>query len=121
MMIPSRLALYAFFAGRKLACRQVRAGCAGCMECYLDYEHISAAQADITDLYKRLGGTTGAKGICALEKEELRSYVSKIRQDIARAFGATAVQQLAITATGEKPDTRYGIGLDREKIKLIQR
>jgi CRISPR-associated protein Csx14 len=119
-MMPSRLALYAFFAGRKLACRLVRAGCAGCEACYLDYEKISEAQKDITELYKKLGGVTENKGICALEIEELRSYVSKIRQDIARAFGAQAAGQLAVQATGKKPDTRYGIGLEREKIRLVE-
>lgn len=119
-MMPSRLALYAFFAGRKIKCRLVRAGCHGCAGCFLDYEQISAAQTDITDIYKKLGGTTKNKGICALEKEELRSYVSKIRQDITWIFGATAAVQLAVISTGKKPDTRYGIWLDREKIKLME-
>jgi len=120
-MMPSRLALYAFFAGRKLKCRLVRAGCSGCAECYLDYEQISEAQTDITDIYKKLGGITENKGICALEKEELRSYVSKIRQDIVRVFGVQAASELTVQAVGKKPDTRYGIGLEREKIKLINK
>ncbi len=119
-MMPSRLALYAFLADRKLDCRLVRAGCGGCTDCYLDYEQISNAQAVITDIYRKIGGTTEGKGICALEKDELRSYVSKIRQDIGRAFGATAAQQLAVTSAGRKPGTRYGIGMDREKIRLVQ-
>ncbi|MDM7986618.1 MAG: CRISPR-associated ring nuclease Csm6 [Smithella sp.] len=119
-MMPSRLALYAFLAGRKLDCRLVRAGCGGCTDCYLDYEQISNAQAVITDIYRKIGGTTEGKGICALEKDELRAYVSKIRQDIGRAFGATAAGQLAVTSAGRKPGTRYGIGMDREKIKLIK-
>jgi CRISPR-associated protein (TIGR02584 family) len=118
-MMPSRLALYAFFAGRKLDCLLVRAGCGGCTDCYIDFSQISAAQKDITNLYKKLGGTTESKGICALEKEELRSYVSKIRQDLGRTFGVQAASQLCVQAVGKKPDTRYGIGLDREKIKVM--
>lgn len=119
-MMPSQLALYAFLAARKLDCRLVRAGCGGCTDCYLDYEQISNAQDVITDIYRKIGGTTQGKGICALEKDELRSYVSKIRQAIGRAFGATAVQQLAVTSAGTKPGTRYGIGIDREKIRIIE-
>ncbi len=119
-MMPSRLALYAFFAMQKLGCCQVRAGCGGCTECYLDFYQISAAQKDITNLYKKLGGSTQNKGICALEKEELLSYVSKIRQDLARTFGMQAASQLGVQAVGKKPDTSYGIRMDREMIRLIE-
>jgi len=119
-MMSSRLALYAFFAGQKQTCRKVRAGCADCADCYLDFSQISTAQKDITALYKKLGGTTENKGICALEKDELRAYVSKIRKDLQNAFGAQAASQLGIQAVGKKPDTRYGISLERERIAIIK-
>jgi len=36
-----------------------------------------------------------------------------------KAFGAQAAAQLAIEAVGKKPDTRYGIALEKDKIKII--
>lgn len=119
-MMPSRLALYAFLAGQKLQCRLLRTTCRGCSSCYLDYRQISENQTVITALYQRLGGTTGNKGICALEKDELRAYVSKIRKDLQNAFGAQAVERLAVEAVGKKPDTRYGIPMERERIRLVE-
>ncbi|MDD4240723.1 MAG: CRISPR-associated ring nuclease Csm6, partial [Smithellaceae bacterium] len=119
-MMPSRLALYAFFAARKLDCRLVRPDCRDCAECYADYRQISDEQGAITDFYRRLGGATEDKGICALEKDTLRAYVSKIRKDLMKAFGAQAAAKLAIEAVGRKPDTRYGIALERESIRLVE-
>lgn len=118
-MMPSRLALYAFFIRQKLQCRKQRAGCRDCTECYLDFRQISDEQQSITELYKRLGGAAENKGICALEKDSLRAYVSKIRQDIRNTFGAAAAAQLAVESIGKRPDTLYGIKLDREKMKMI--
>lgn len=119
-MMPSRLALYAFLAMQKAQCRLLRTSCRNCTECYLDYRQISDGQHIITDVYRKLGGATEKKGICALEKDELRAYVSKIRKDLMKAFGAQASAQLAIAAVGKKPDTRYGIALEREKIRLVE-
>lgn len=50
----------------------------------------------------------------------MRAYVSKIRKDLMNAFGAQAAAQLAIEAVGKKPDTRYGIALERERIRLVE-
>jgi CRISPR-associated protein Csx14 len=119
-MMPSRLALYAFLAGQKVQCRLLWTSCRGCADCYLDYGQISDRQHIITDVYRKLGGATEKKGICALEKDELRAYVSKIRKDLMNAFGAQAAAQLAIEAVGKKPDTRYGIALERERIRLVE-
>lgn len=119
-MMPSRLALYAFLAMQKQQCRLLSANCRDCKACYLDYRQVSAIQMMITGLYQRLGGTTEKKGICALDKDELRAYVSKIRKDLQKAFGVQAAEVLAVEAVGRKPDTRYGIPLEREKIRLIE-
>lgn len=118
-MMPARLALYAFFILQKQQCRVIHPRCRNCADCYLDYQRISDGQQIITSFYRRLGGATEKKGICALEKEELRAYISKIRKDLQKAFGAQAAAQLAVESVGKKPDTRYGIPMDREKIKLI--
>lgn len=119
-MMPSRLALYAFLAMQKRDCRLLSASCRNCAECYLDYRQMSKAQDAITDIYRRLGGVTENKGICALEKEELRTYVSKIRRDIQKAFGAQTASLLAVEAAGLKPDTRYGIPMERDRIRIMR-
>ncbi|HPK21765.1 MAG TPA: CRISPR-associated ring nuclease Csm6 [Smithella sp.] len=118
-MMPSRLALYAFLALQKQQCSRLRTSCRNCTACYLDYRQISEEQNAITGFYHRLGGAVDHKGICALEIEELRTYVSKIRKDIQKAFGAQAADLLAVAAIGKRPDTRYGIALEREKICII--
>jgi len=118
-MMPSRLALYAFLAMQKQQCRLVSASCGKCTGCYLDYRQISDGQKTITEYYRQLGGVTEDKGICALDKDALRSYVSKISKDLQKAFGAQAAGLCAVEAVGKKPDTRYGIPMDRERIKLI--
>jgi CRISPR-associated protein Csx14 len=35
-------------------------------------------------------------------------------------FGAQAAQLLAVEAAGKKPDTRYGIPMERERIRFIE-
>ncbi len=119
-MMPSRLALYSFLVMQKLQCRLLRANCRNCRECYLDYRQISDGQNIITDFYRKLGGVAEQKGICALEKDELRAYISKIRKDLMKAFGAQAAAELTIETFGRKPDTRYGIALEKEKIRLVE-
>ena len=118
-MMPSRLALYAFFIWQKKQCRMMRSNCRNCAECYLDFLDISKQQDKINELYQRLAGHIGDEGICRLEKESFRVYVSKIRQDIQRTFGLPALAQLAVAAAGKKPDKRYGIRMDRAKTRLI--
>lgn len=118
-MMPSRLALYTFLAFQKQECRLLSASCRGCTACYLDYRQISDRQETITDFYMRLGGTKTDKGICALVKEDLRTYVSKINKDLQKAFGMQAAQLLGVATSGKKPDTSYGLAMDRERIKLL--
>lgn len=119
VMMPSRLALYAFLIQQKMKCAVMRNSCHGCADCYLDFRQISEGQQIITGFYKKLGGVTEDKGICALDKESLRTYVSKIRQDIQKTFGMTAASQLSVESSGKKPDTRYGIPMDRERIQIV--
>lgn len=118
-MMPSRLALYAFFVWQKKQCRMISASCRNCSACYLDFRDISNQQDKINEFYRQLAGHVGDAGICRLEKDSLRVYVSKIRQDIQRAFGLPALAQLAVEAVGKKPDKRYGIKMEREKIQII--
>jgi len=121
---PARLALYAFFAEQKTSCKQARS-CAGCDECWLDAPAI-VADRRIVELYKRIptvrySEIMGDSGITRLSKEDFRSYRSKIRKDLCAAFGHSHIEELEISATGERPDTRYGIRLDKDRIAFSDR
>ncbi|MDT8405445.1 hypothetical protein, partial [Sulfuriflexus sp.] len=58
-------------------------------------------------------------GILALDAENFRSYRAKLRKTLERAFGPAVAEQLEITATGKRPGTRYGLGISRERIRVV--
>lgn len=123
-MMPARLGLYAFFALQKKDCKEDVASCRGCTECYLEVNEILERREKITELYAKIAGTRelcemSDTGIRGLTSENFHSYKSKIRQDLERGFGLYALADLAIEATGKKPDTRYGIKMDKGKIRII--
>lgn len=119
-MHPTRLALYAFFAERKSTCR-LDTCCLGCSECFVEAAMIDGKA--IADLYQRIPGARllaemSDSGIGGLTGENFRSYKSKIRKDILTAFGANHASDLEIASSGSRPDTRYGIRLDRRRIRI---
>lgn len=59
-----------------------------------------------------------AGGITALDQENFNSYKSKIRKSLLRRFGNGLAINLEISATGERPMTRYGIRLDKTRIRI---
>ncbi len=123
-LMPARLALYAFFAMQKKDCRKPARTCRGCADCYLDYARISERQESISKLYgqiarNREGSEMSDSGIKGLTAENFNSYKGKIRRDLAQAFGLDAAEILAIRGHGRKPDTRYGIGIDRDRVQVI--
>jgi CRISPR-associated protein Csx14 len=74
-------------------------------------------------MYERIPGgrlidEMSDSGISALNRENFQSYKSKIRRDLLTAFGQSRVAELEISATGSRPDTRYGIRLDRSRIRM---
>jgi len=124
-MMPARLALYAFFLmeKRNAGCNAQR--CRGCTDCSLEFAEIRQRQGEISDLYRRI--TEGARdpfamsdtGILGLTVENFNSYKGKIRRDLLDAFGAAVDRKLNIEGKGKKPDTRYGVSLDRSKIRVV--
>ncbi len=123
-MMPARLALYAFFALQKKGCTREVGSCRGCDDCYLDFSGIASRQGEITKIYRQVAGGRDTwemsdTGILGLNAENFNSYKGKIRKELERGFGAYATPQLAIEAVGHRPDTRYGITLDREKIRIV--
>lgn len=120
-MHPTRLALYAFFAERKKECRLDRL-CAGCEECFLEATEIVASNA-VSRMYERIPGgrmidEMSDSGICSLSRENFQSYKSKIRRELLAAFGQGHIEKLEISSSGSRPDTRYGILLDRNQIRM---
>ena len=123
-MMPSRLALYAFFAMRKKDCVRDNADCRRCTDCYLDMGGVLAEQERITDIYRRMVPNRDFEamsdsGILGLTKENFNSYKSKIGEILKQGFGLGALPEIVIDSTGVKPDTRYGLKIDRDQIRVI--
>jgi CRISPR-associated protein (TIGR02584 family) len=123
-MMPARLALYAFFALRKKDCPQSANTCKSCDGCFLDAAEVFAHQDAITNLYRRLCGSRpldemSDSGILGLTAQNFNSYKARIRHDLRDAFGAPASEKLEIASTGHRPDTRYGLRLDKSAIEVV--
>ncbi len=123
-MMPAKIALYSLFARQKKDCPLERDGCEGCTECYLTMEDIHGKQAVIADSYRRLVGKKDLTemsdtGIIELNLQNFQSYKSKLKTDLSRSFGLYALRELAIESTGKKPDTAFGLPIDKKRVKLI--
>jgi len=120
-MHPARLALYAFFAGRKKECRLTQP-CADCTDCFLEAAEMIGNEA-VTRMYERIPGgrlidEMSESGIRSLDMENFQSYKSKIRNDLLNAFGQAALADLEISSCGTRPGLKYGIRLDRNRIRM---
>lgn len=123
-MMPARLALYAFFALQKKACNKDMTSCHGCKECYLDINGIYERQQEIAEIYRQISGgrendVLSDSGITSLDERNFNAYKSKIRKDLEQGFGLYGLADLAIESVGKRPDTRYGIKIDRNRIRVI--
>jgi CRISPR-associated protein (TIGR02584 family) len=122
-MMPARLALYAFFVMQKKNCHKPLRSCRNCTDCYLDFIQISARQDEITDLYRKIARSRepsemSDSGITGLTAENFNSYKGKVRRDLAGAFGFYIAGRIAVEGKGKRPDTRYGIRMDRDQIRI---
>ena len=122
-LMPARLALYAFFVLQKKNCPHPERRGKTCDACFIDIQTVMERQPEITALYRRLRGTRpleemSSTGILGLTPENFNSYKTRINQDLETAFGVPAVERIGITAIGRRPNTRYGIRLERRKIQI---
>lgn len=120
-LLPAWLALYAFFANRKKECR-LRRSCQGCTECYLSAADLVQDEG-VGAMYQKIIGLQPLRefsdsGITSLSKANFQSYKSKIRQALIRAFGQSHAADLEITAAGTRPESRYGLRIDRQRIRM---
>ena len=123
-MMPAHMALYAFFVMQKKNCTQETESCGNCTECFLDIQTVFEKQDQITDLYRKVSGTRPINemsdyGITGLDKNNFNSYKSKIKENLQRSFGPYALKDLEIASTGTRPNTRYGVLMDKAKIEIV--
>lgn len=123
-LMPARLALYAFFARLKQEADCQADRCGRCDRCFLALPEILARQADISALHARLqggksGGALSDTGIQALNQENFNSYRTKLNRDLQECFGQPAAAELGIVSRGRRPGVRYGLPLERTRIRII--
>jgi CRISPR-associated protein (TIGR02584 family) len=123
-MMPARLALYAFFATQKKSCRHDDVSCTGCTDCFLDIQSVFERQDQITTFYKKMAGSRPLSemsdtGITNLNSDNFNMYKGKIKRDLLNRFGPYALAELEIASMGARPNTCYGILIDKAKIEII--
>ncbi|MDI6796734.1 MAG: CRISPR-associated ring nuclease Csm6, partial [Desulfatibacillaceae bacterium] len=119
----AHMALYAFFAIQKKDCEKPLS-CKACTECFLPLPQILEHSQDIERLYRRIAGTRplvqmSTTGIASLDAENFNSYKSKIKRSLQKSFGQHAMQELEIASSGSRPDTCYGLPLQKERIRIV--
>jgi len=119
---PAPLALYAFFAEQKLRCERPHS-CAGCTDCWLEPDELERAPR-LAELYRAIPSTrhmeiVPSTSIVKLDAEGFRSYRSKINRSLKNGFGNTSAHELEITPAGRRPNTRYGLPIDKERIDIL--
>jgi len=123
-LMPSHMALYAFFATVKKDCAKPGETCGDCRDCFLEMEPFLRHQDSISQIYQKLCQGRSAtemsdSGIIGLNPENFRSLRSKINKAIAAAFGPMAAKEIEISSTGSRPDTRYGILMDKARLEIV--
>ncbi len=123
-LMPARLALYAFFAMQKKECPKVDNNCGNCTDCFLDIQSVFEKQGQITDYYRKISrgrplDEMSDTGITGLISENFNMYKGKIKNDLMNRFGPHALKKLEIASEGTRPNTRYGIMMDKGKIEIV--
>jgi len=117
---PSLMALYALLTLHKQEAYCSKTCRRECVDCYLNVDQILARQSDMTRIYQRLTSREPVKsGATALDVEHIVQYRSKINRAIRTTYGEYEARCLQICSVGERPDTRYGIGLERGLIRVV--
>ena len=123
-MKPAWLALYAFFAMQKKDCPNETDRCGNCTDCFIDVQTLFEKQELITDLYRRVSGSRpldemSDTGITGLSSDNFNMYKGKIKHELLMRYGPYALKDLEITSTGARPNTCYGIRMDKGKIEIL--
>lgn len=124
-LMPARLALYAFFAMYKKEVECDTANCKGCEKCFIQSAQIFAEhETSIAKLYRRIEpgkdhDAMSSTGITALSAENFNTYKSRLHKDLEKAFGRLEAEKLAISSKDKRPNTCYGLKLDKNQIRIV--
>ena len=123
-MMPAPLALYTFFAMQKKNCLKEVEICGNCIDCFLDIHMVYEKQKDINNIYKKISGSRpldemSDTGIINLSSDNFNTYKAKIKKNLLSRFGQYALKELEIASKGTRPNTRYGILIDKAKIEIV--
>ena len=122
-LMPARMALYTFFIMQKKNCSKCVESCDNCNECFIDIQSVFEKQAEITDIYRKICGTRPLNemtdgGIIKLDNHNFMMYKSRIKENLRDRFGLYALKDLEISSIGSRPNTRYGIRMDKSAIEV---
>ena len=121
---PSRMALYAFFVMQKKNCEKDVETCGNCTDCFMDIQEVFKSQDEITRIYRNISGTRplnemSKTGITGLDPYNFQMTKGKIKKRLLDRYGPYALKNLEIAAIGSRPNTRYGIRMDRSAIEVV--
>lgn len=117
----AQMALYALLAKAKKETECSRSSCQECESCYLTVAEMAARQKELNEIYSRmtkreLVGRGGIIKICSLD---FNPYRTKINKEINYCFGDYEGRKLQIESCGQRSQVRYGIRLDKARIKIV--
>lgn len=120
---PGYLALYGWFAERKKRCTR-ESSCRECRDCFVEISEVLQKNNEMAGIYDAIHGSRLAtemsdSGIVDLSNDNFQSYKSKLKKIINKGFGGAIAQQLVISSHGSRPETRYGILLEKKRIRMI--
>ena len=123
-MMPARLAIYALFAMQKKDCKKETDDCERCTDCFIDIQTVFKKQDQITEFYRKICGARPLEemsdtGIINLNADNFNMNKSRIKQALLSSFGLYALKDLEIASVGTRPNTRYGIMMDKNKIEIV--
>ncbi len=124
-LMPTSMAVYTFFIIQKKNCRKDRKNCRDCTDCFMDIISIMKNAETIAQIYRKICGTRpveemSSTGIANLTAENFRSHKSKITRQLETVFGLSGAQKIKICAIGTRPDTKYGILMDKNQIRMVR-
>lgn len=121
---PTHLALYTLLAEikKEALCAP---DCPGCDSCWLTQAQLLDQQTRLSRIYRDLDPgrdpqEMSSSGIFGLTPDNFHSYRSKINRNLASGFGTIDAAQLQIGCQGRRPQTRYGLKLSRQDIRLVR-